>query len=198
MKKLQSLLVLTTLMLSSHLYATVIDFESNLGASTTTTNNSPTIFGDYTLTMTHGHNWGASAGHNGNGTDWIINDSVGLSSFTRTDLGTFDLTSIDLAVWSNSYSSGSTTFTGFLNGVQTDQMIVNYDSDWTTYYFGFMNIDSLQFFSTNVFSLGLDNVVVNESASASVPEPSIIALMGLGILGIGLSRRKLRNKPAMS
>ena len=41
-----------------------------------------------------------------------------------------------------------------------------------------------------VFNQGVDNVSVEARNGASVPEPTTLALLGLGIAGVGFNRRK--------
>ncbi len=58
---------------------------------------------------------------------------------------------------------------------------------------GWNNLTSVQFQSTgsNINHLAFDNIVVNESPQTNaVPEPTSIALLGLGALGFAASRHK--------
>lgn len=103
--------------------------------------------------------------------------------------GLFDLISIDVKMWSG--GNANQLFTGHLSGggtVSTTQtafggfswVTVTFDSSWT-------GLTSVEWIWNNV---SFDNIVVQETAAAAVPEPATLAIFGLVLAGMGLIRRK--------
>lgn len=77
-------------------------------------------------------------------------------------------------------------YSQFYGGVSTYHYSLNFNDTASGINFTFNgNADSD--FGDEAF--GVDNIVVSTNA---VPEPSLLALMGLGLLGLGLSSRKMK------
>ncbi|WP_041342059.1 PEP-CTERM sorting domain-containing protein [Marinobacter similis] len=123
----------------------------------------------------------------------------GVLSLARNDVlnGLFTFDGADVA-WQFNISD-SVIFEGFLSGVSQgiDSFLTSADSAYTSYLSNNLSgvfIDTL-FVTLNAPTTSqasvVDNIVLTEVAS--VPEPSTIALFGLGLLGFGLARRKKHN-----
>jgi len=107
--------------------------------------------------------------------------------------------------WGGSLSSSVGNFTtngsGVLTGVMSSWYDVSLGTDWSssgvvlTPLGWVLNGKSVFVFGSNVGQVGITSVsaitsAANWSKVAAVPEPSIIALFGLGLVGIGFARRK--------
>lgn len=133
--------------------------------------------------------------------------SLASMTITAVDGSSFDLNYIDLA--SNTVVGGGQASGGELSYIANDagySMLLpssDWGFDWD--YFGqpgdgvarlyldsnFDDVFSVTFTSMNAFCFGMDNFYINEPAPPPIPEPSTIALLGIGLLGLGLSRRRM-------
>jgi len=121
--------------------------------------------------------------------------SNGLITLSRTSGGAFTLFSIDLSTLNPSGTSPAVVFTGVLSGGGT------VTQTFTPTLFGFHTFVFNSSF-TNLLSVSwnqgteelrahqFDNIVVGAS---SVPEPTAMALLGSGLVGLGAQLRKRRN-----
>jgi hypothetical protein len=52
-------------------------------------------------------------------------------------------------------------------------------------------VTALQFHDGGQYDVGIDNLTVNDNRTCpAVPEPMSLLLLGLGLLGLGVARRK--------
>lgn len=117
-------------------------------------------------------------------------------SHTITSSVAFTFNSIDLnyVPWTNFQAgSGDTikmTLLDASNHVLLNTSIgITPGQGWLTYSNTIANVSSIYFAPTNGFWPSFDNLQYNVTASV-VPEPSSIALIGLGLLGCAALRRK--------
>lgn len=197
-----SLLMAGTLMASGTASSTtIIDFEGVLSVGQTSTGSNVTPYTEDGFTLTssgsgsvyHNDIFADGFGFNDNGSDFLGWCGVCFGSpytFSTTDGGVFSLTSIDFSNLTIGSDVGSIDIVGYFFGggsISTSfDPIVNL---WTTVVFsGFSNLTSFDISAaSNGNNLAMDNIVLN---TATVPEPISIVLLGLGLAGIGFSRKK--------
>jgi len=126
-----------------------------------------------------------------NGTGILLNDRDTQLFVEQSDGGTFTLDSVDVAASTGNGPSIGMVIEGFLNNVSTGVISIASLGAGYTHSLGdiFGNIDYLLF--DGIGGQGgfvLDNLTLSGPA-ASVPEPGTLALSGLGLAGLALTRR---------
>lgn len=175
--------------------AVVIDFDSlevannalNYISTNTYTEDGFTISGTpmYYAGQNHINQYAGSAGLHLRSSNAAItlNDNVN---------NVFSVDSIGLSILQNGGISPAVTFTGYLlNGGTVQQSFAPTTFGFTDFFFdsGFSNLVSLTWNqgTTQSNAHQFDNIVLN---AYSVMEPSSLVLLGIGIVGLGLRRRK--------
>ena len=134
--------------------------------------------------------WAQSSTFNADpgGVTYSHNYSSSLTTFTEIGGGLFDLSSIDFGDVYNTGVSQTILVSGFFGGGGSSDLSFVTDTlaGLETFSMNWTGLTSVTWTETTGSFLQLDNVVVNES----VPEPSVIALFGLGLLGLSFARRR--------
>ena len=130
-----------------------------------------------------------SSGTAWNGTDYLVAYNLTMSSSNATP---FSVESIDLTSWGGDTfinltgfkTDGSTVYTRIID-TTSKQSVAN---DFTTYALsGYSDLNRLVI-ATSISFIAIDNIKV--TTASDVPEPASLAILGLGLAGIGAARRR--------
>lgn len=127
------------------------------------------------------------------GAGWVNFDTLppASSTFKITSVSfkwlVFDATSgvdFGLDAWDDVTEAWHTnvfSVSGVNDGSSGNSGLITFNSSW--------QVTALQYHDSGSLDVGIDNLTVNDNRTA-VPEPMSLLLLGLGLLGIGVARRK--------
>jgi len=139
-----------------------------------------------------------------NETNYVGSESPSITTMAATDGATFSLISIDLAeLFVGREGYDDVRIDGILLGGGTATSMFTLDgvndgpggeADFETFLLsgGFSNLTSIVLTATDSSNprFSFDNIVVDTMMTTSVPEPGTLALLGVGLAGIGFARKR--------
>ena len=112
--------------------------------------------------------------------------------------GPATVVSMDVQQWTTA-TQFTVTLLDATSNILAAQNFIGYD--WQTLTFNTVNVSEILFTFTggyDAYGIGnnntawyaVDNIIYNPGATAAVPEPASMALLGLGLAGLGIVRRR--------
>lgn len=165
---------------------TTQNFETNAGANT--------LAGSQFAGLTFSAGTYVNYAHSGGFTNMSgasIANFAGTGTNCCTDGTSFTFSSVmSDAAFAFVSNYQTTTFAAYLNGGLVESHTVNTNYDGTFYGFSGISFDRIVITATGSNDAYLLDRLQYRGAPNSVPEPGTLALLGLGLAGVGLTRRR--------
>lgn len=174
--------------------ATVVEFEDIISSGTYLSTSGPDTvdgmvfsYSGSTYFMENYNTTDANSPVDPTGSIFTYSNNI----ITMSQLGgsAFSLNSFDAGIYLNQNDALITLVGSYdIGGTVSDTFEIS-PNDWLTFNLSsaWSNLESVTFQMTNSSFIQYDNIVYDDNP---IPEPTVLAILGLGLAGLGLRRRK--------